>query len=83
MTAVQQELPDTPDGSPDPEGMTPRERQVEINSIRQRVIAGEDVPQDTLRYGLRLIRAERQDRTGRKPAARSKKPKRVSDLSDF
>ena len=70
----------------DPAAMPARERQMEIISIRKLLLAGGEVAPEVLRRGLELIRADRNERTGRKPGGggRSAKPKlQPLDLSDF
>ena len=72
------------DNLADPTTMSARERQIEIISIRKRVLAREELPPEVLRRGLALIRADRNERTGRKPKAGSREPKAAPfDLSDF
>ena len=75
------------------ETLTAHERQLEILSIRRRMLKGEKLPEELIRRGLLLIRADRAARTGRKPASgggsagrgtRAAKPKPEGfDLSDF
>ena len=85
-TATLGELP-TPTSATLAASMPARERQMEIIAIRkQLLLAGGDVAPEVLRRGLELIRADRNERTGRKPGGggRSAKPKlQPLDLSDF
>ena len=71
---------------PDPKSVLPRDRQLEILALRRRLLSGEILPEADIQRGLRLIRADRSERTGRRPAAggRAKKPAvEAFDLSDF
>ena len=70
-----------------PESMSPQERQIEILEIRRRRLNGEDLDSAVIQRGILLIRAERNDRTGKIPstkkAGRPKKQVEAFTFEDF
>lgn len=70
-----------------PESMSPQERQIEILEIRRRRLNGEDLDSAVIQRGILLIRAERNDRTGKVPttkkAGRPKKQVEAFTLEHF
>ena len=83
---MNQKIKNTDESLPDLETMNSHQRQLEIMSLQRRIHNGEKLTRTELQQGLLLIRANKNERTGKingKKAVNKKPSVPQMSLSDF